>query len=73
MEMTKPVEKLVRTQERLIRQSNKAWACGVRAEYKHQESKRSRYYKKADRLNGLARAAHKALVSLQPKFGWSQP
>jgi hypothetical protein len=69
----KHIEKLIRTQERLVRQSNRAWACGVRAEYNHQESKRLRYYKRADRLNEAARAAHKALVTHRPEFGWSQP
>ena len=67
------VEQLFRTQERLVRQSNKAWARGVRAEYNRQESRRLRCYKKADRLNVLARAAHKALISIRPAFGWSQP
>jgi hypothetical protein len=69
----KPDEQLFRTLERLVRQSNKAWARGVRAEYNRQESKRLRYYKKADRLNMLARAAHKALISIRPEFGWAQP
>jgi hypothetical protein len=67
------VEQLFRTQERLVRQSNKAWARGVRAQYNRQESKELRYFKKADRLNVLARAAHKALTSIRPAFGWSQP
>lgn len=69
----KHIEKLIRTQERLVRQSNRAWACGVRAEYNHQESKRLRYHKKADRLAKAAHAAHTALVTLCPEFGWSQP
>jgi hypothetical protein len=71
--MTKTIEKLIRTQERLVRQSNTAWACGVRAEYNNRPKARLRYFKKADRLVVLARAAHKTLVMLRPAFGWSQP
>jgi hypothetical protein len=66
-------EQLFRTQERLIRQSNRAWARGVRAEYNHQESKRLRYFKRADRLNALARAAYKALIAIRPAYEWAQP
>ena len=72
--MTKTVEKIWRMQERLIRQSNKAWARGVRAEYRrHQDSVSMRHHKKAARLVARARAAHKTLVAVCPEFWWAQP
>ena len=71
--LPKHIEKLIRTQERLVRQSNKAWACGVRAEYNRQEKASDLFHKRADRLNDLARAAHYKLAALLPGFGWSHP
>lgn len=73
MKYPRHVQKLFRTQERLIRQSNNSWAAMVRAEYSRQWTAHTLYGNRTMRLNRLAQCAHNTLVACDTSFGWSAP